>query len=222
MMLDSKFRYLQIAFNHDSQTVARVLPRIPRDQRIIIEAGTPYIKREGANAIRFIRRLWPGYVLADVKTMDGAAEEALMAAYAGANGATVLGAAPPETINLFIESCKQLGIDAFIDMIGIEDPIKVLRNVRKPPKAVILHKGRDEESTRSKVIKYVHIKRIKSKYDVLISAAGGIDLRQAQSASFNGASIVTVNVVKPEDPFEGISTEGAIEKLAKEFLAGID
>ena len=222
MMLDSKNRYLQIAFNHDSRTVARVLPRIPRDERILIEAGTPYIKREGANAIRFIRRLWPGYVVADVKTMDGAEEEAAMAAYAGANAATVLGAAAPETINLFIKSCEKFGIDSFIDMIGVDDPIKVLRNVRTPPTTVILHKGRDEESTRSKVIKYVHIKRILSKYDVQISAAGGIDLRQAQSASFNGASIVTVNLVKPKDPFEGISTEGEIEKLAKEFLLSID
>ncbi len=222
MTLDNKYRYLQIAFNHDSQTVARVLPKIPRDERIIIEAGTPYIKREGVNAIRYIRRLWPGYVLADIKTMDGAAEEAAMAAYAGANAATVLGAAPPETINLFIETCKELGIDSYIDMIGVDDPIKVLRNVRKPPTTIILHKGRDEESTRSKVIKYVHIKRVLSKYEVLISAAGGIDLRQAQSASFNGANIVTVNVVKPDDPFEGISTQDEIEKLAKDFLAGID
>lgn len=222
MTLDNKYRYLQVAFNHDSHTVARVLPKIPRDDRVIIEAGTPYIKREGANAIRFIRRLWPGYVLADIKTMDGAEEEAAMAAYAGANGATVLGAAPPETINLFIESCRSLGIDSFIDMIGIDDPIKVLRNVRKPPTTVILHKGRDEESTRSKVIKYVHIKRILSKYEVLISAAGGIDLRQAQSASFNGANIVTVNIVKPDESFEGINTKDEIEELAREFLAGID
>lgn len=221
-MLDSKNRYLQIAFNHDSRTVSRVLPRIPQDERVLIEAGTPYIKREGANAIRFIRRLWSGYIVADIKTMDGAVEEVMEAAYAGANAATVLGAAPPETINLFIETCKKTGIDAFIDMIGIDDPMKVLRHVRKLPKVVILHKGRDEESSRSKVIKYVNIKRIKSKYDVLLSAAGGIDLRQAESASFNGADIVTVNLVKPHSVFEGINTEGEIERLAKDFLAGID
>ena len=221
-MLDSKFRYLQIAFNHDSYTVGRVLPRIPKDPRILIEVGTPYIKREGRHAIAFVRRLWPGYVIADIKTMDGAAEEAAEAANAGANAATVLGASPPETINLFIKTCRQLGIDSFIDMIGVDDPVHVLRAVKKPPTAVVLHKGRDEESTRSKVIKYVHIKRILSKYDVLISAAGGIDLRQAQSASFNGANIVTVNLVRPEEPFEGIDVEGEIETLAREFLAGID
>ncbi len=221
-MLEDKDRYLQLAFNHDSSLVSSLLPRIPRDPRIIIEAGTPYIKREGARAIRFVRSLWGGYIVADIKTMDGAEEEVLEAAGAGANGATVLGSAPRETLDCFIETCKGAGIDAFIDMIGVEDPLRALIRLKKPPRVIVLHRGRDEESTRSKVIKYVHIKRIKSKFDVLVSAAGGIDLRQAQSASFNGANIVTVNIVRPDDPFEGISSEGSIGKLAMDFLAGID
>ena len=221
-MLEGKKRYLQLAFNQDSSTVSRLLPRIPRDDRIIIEAGTPYIKREGERAIRMIRSMWPGYVVADLKTMDGAEEEVEEAARAGANGATVLGSAPKETIDLFIENCEESGLDAFIDMIGIEDPLKVLMGLKKPPRVVILHKGRDEESSRFKVIKYVHIKRVRSKFDVLISAAGGIDLRQAQSASFNGANIVTVNIVTPDDPFEGIGTDDAIEQLAVQFLQGIE
>ncbi len=222
MELDGKGRYLQLAFNQDSSTVARILPRIPRDERIIVEAGTPYIKREGERAIRFIRGMWPGYVVADIKTMDGAAEEVLEAAQAGANGATVLGAAPPETVSLFIECCEEAGIDAFVDMIGIEDPLSVLRKLRRPPRVVVLHKGRDEESTRSKVIRYANIKRARSKFDVLISAAGGMDLKGAQSASFNGANIVAVNIVTPEDPFEGIATDDAIERLAVDFLRSID
>jgi len=222
MELIGKNRYLQLAFNSGSAEVARLLPRIPRDPRILIEAGTPYIKREGRQAIRLVRSLWAGYVVADIKTMDGAKEEALEAANAGANGATVLGSAPKETLDMFIKTCEDAGIDAFIDMLGVEDPLKVLMRLKKPPRVVVLHKGRDEESTRSKIIKYVHIKRVRSKFDVLLSAAGGIDLRRAQSASFNGANIVTVNIVSPDDPFEGISTEGSIEKLAVDFLNGID
>lgn len=221
-MLDDKTKYLQLAFNHDSSLVGRLLPRIPRDERVLIEAGTPYIKREGERAIRLIRGMWPGYVVADIKTMDGGEEEAYEAARAGANGATVLGAAPPETLDTFVESCEGAGIDAFIDMIGVDDPLRVLRRMRKHPRVVVLHRGRDEESSRSKVIKYTHIKRVRSKYDVLISAAGGIDLREAQSASFNGANIITVNIVKPDDPFEGIGTDESIERLAIEFLSGID
>jgi bifunctional enzyme Fae/Hps len=221
-MLNNRLKYLQLAFNHDSATMARLLPRIPRSERIIIEAGTPYIKREGRNAIRNIRAMWPGYVVADIKTMDGAAGEVGEAADTGANGATVLGAAPKETIDFFIQACEDYGIDSFVDMIGIEDPLRVLMKLKKPPKVVVLHKGRDEESTRSKVLKYVHIKRVKSKFDVLISAAGGIDLRQAQSASFNGANIITVNIVRPDEELAGINADDAIEELAVEFLNGIE
>jgi 3-keto-L-gulonate-6-phosphate decarboxylase len=107
-------------------------------------------------------------------------------------------------------------------MIGVEDPLRVLMKLRKPPKVVVLHRGRDEEGTRSKVLKYVHIKRVRSKFDVLISAAGGIDLREAQSASFNGANIITVNIVRPDEDFTGINTDDAIEALAVEFLRGIE
>lgn len=221
-MLDNKRKYLQLAFNQDSGTVSRLLPRIPRDGRIIIEAGTPYIKREGRNAIRHIRSMWPGYVLADIKTMDGAEGEVEEAAGAGANGATVLGAAPRETIDRFIQACEDHGIDAFIDMIGVEDPLRALIRLKKPPRVIVLHKGRDEESTRSKVLKYVHIKRVRSKFDVLISAAGGIDLRQAQSASFNGAAIIAVNIVRPDEDLTGIGTDEAVEELAVEFLRGIE
>lgn len=222
MELQHKTRYLQLAFNHDSALVARLLPRIPRDERIIIEAGTPYIKREGDRAIRMIRSMWSGYVVADLKTMDGAAEEVEEAAQSGANGATVLGAAPVETIDTFIEACEETGMDAFIDMIGVDDPLKVLRKLKKAPAVVVLHRGRDEETSRSKVIKYVHIKRVRSKFDVIISAAGGIDLKEAQSAAFNGANIITVNIVSPDDPFEGIATDDEIEKLAVDFLRGIE
>jgi bifunctional enzyme Fae/Hps len=222
MELEGKSRYLQLAFNQDSSTVARLLPRIPRDERIIIEAGTPYIKREGENAIRFIRGMWGGYVVADLKTMDGAAEEVEEAARSGANGATALGSAPKETLDIFIETCEENGMDAFLDMLNVEDPLRVLIRLKKPPRVVVLHRGRDEESTRSKVIRYAHIRRVRSKYDVLVSAAGGIDLKEAQSASFNGANIVTVNIVTPDDPFEGIGTDEAIEKLAVDFLRSID
>ncbi len=221
-MLDQKYRYLQLAFNSNSLITARLLPRIPRDPRILIEVGTPYIKREGEDAIRFVRGMWPGYIVADIKTADGAAEEVIEVVRAGANGATVLGSAPKETIDLFVEECKKYGIDSFIDMIGVNDPLRdVLMKLKAPPNVVVLHKGRDEESTRGKVINYVHIKRVKSKFDVLVSAAGGIDLRGAQSASFNGANIVTINIVAPDDLFEGISMDSNIDKLAVEFLKGI-
>lgn len=221
-MLESKQRYLQIAFNYDLALVERVLPVIPPSPRILIEAGTPFIKREGMRGIQGIRRLWRGLIVADLKTADGAVAEVAMARAAGANAATVLGNSPTETLDLFIAQCEALGMISMIDLIGVGDPLRVLRPLRRAPDVIMLHLGRDEESTRGKAIEYKHVARIRSKYDVVISAAGGVNLAGARSAIFNGANIVVVNLVRPEDAWEGISTEGQIAEIAQEFLATIE
>lgn len=217
-MLDDKNRYLQIAFNHDARMVGRLLPRIPPSDRILIEAGTPYIKREGMAGIRYIRRLWRGLIVADIKIMDGALDEVQMVRAAGANAVTVLGNAPRETVNLFLEACSDYGMISMIDMIGVEDPLKVIRRLRKPPDVVVLHLGRDEESTRGKLIQYRHVSRIRSKFPVLISAAGGVDVRQARSAIFNGANIVVANIIQPGGIWRGISAAADIGEMAQVFL----
>jgi len=220
-MLDPNIRYLQIAFNSDLKTVKGILPTIPPNDRILIEAGTPFIKREGFHGIRRIAGIWNGKIVADLKTCDGAVEEVELAFNAGASAATVIGSAPVETIDLFIQKCNELGIDSMIDMLGVDDPLKKLLKLKKPPSVVVLHRGRDEETTRGKVIKYKHINRIRSKYDVLISAAGGVDLREARSAIFNGADIVVVNIVSPYDPWTGIRSDENVTEIAKQFLETI-
>jgi len=221
-MLDNKTRYLQIAFNYDVGLVRRVLPTITRSNRILIEAGTPYIKRTGMPGIRAIRRLWQGHIVADLKTVDGALGEVDMARAAGATAATVLGSSPPEALDLFIARCAQLGVDSMIDMLGVRDPLKAIMRLKRPPDVVVLHRGRDEEGTRGKVIQYRHVNRVRSKFDVLISAAGGVDLREARSAIFNGANIVVANLVRPEDGWTGIPTDSDVGAMAQEFLTTIE
>jgi 3-keto-L-gulonate-6-phosphate decarboxylase len=229
-MLDGKTRYLQIAFNYDVGLVRRVLPTIVRSvqglplgsERILIEAGTPFIKREGMAGIRAIRSLWRGHIVADLKTVDGASEEVDIARAAGATAATVLGSSPTETLDLFIARCAGLGMASMIDMLGVVDPLKVVMRLSRPPDVVVLHRGRDEEGTRGKVIQYRHVNRLRSKFDVLISAAGGVDLREARSAIFNGASVVVVNLVQPGDLWTGIVTDSDVGAMAKQFLATIE
>ncbi len=221
-MLDNNVRYLQIAFNYDLALVQRILPTIAYSPRILIEAGTPFIKREGIEGIRKMRMLWEGHVVADIKTVDGAEGELEMVKQAGATAVTVLGSAPTETLNLFIAKCERLGMLPMIDMLGVTDPLHVLRPLRQLPSAVVvLHLGRDEESTRGKVIQFRHVNRIRSKYDVLISAAGGVGLKEARSAIFNGASIVVANLVRPGDEWQGISTKANVAEIAKQFLETI-
>jgi bifunctional enzyme Fae/Hps len=228
--LDDKIRYLQIAFNYDVGLVRRILPGVANDvlslprgrERIFIEAGTPYIKREGVDGIRAIRRHWPGHVVADLKTVDGALGEVDMAHAGGASAATVLGSSPSEALDLFIARCVDLQMISMIDMLGVRDPLRVLMRLNSPPDVVVLHRGRDEEGTRGKLIQYRHVNRVRSKFNVLISAAGGVDIKEARSAIFNGANIVVVNLVHPGDVWTGIPTDGDVGEMAKQFLATIE
>ncbi|MBI3160221.1 MAG: hypothetical protein HYZ26_11550 [Chloroflexi bacterium] len=222
MQLDHRTRYLQIAFNYDLGLALKILPTLPRDPRILIEAGTPFIKREGLRAVAALRRYWSGHIVADLKVSDGAVQEVAMAHAAGATAATVMGSSPPETLNGFVGACEELGIVSMIDLLGVRDPLDTMRSLHTKPDVMVLHRGRDEENTRGKVLEYRHVKRIRSKFDVSIAAAGGVDLGAARSAIFNGANIVVVNLVRPGDPWRGISTEEDVAGIAAEFLATIE
>jgi len=68
-----------------------------------------------------------------------------------------------------------------------------LRQLKKLPRVVILHRGVDEERfNKEKQIPLHEIRRIKGNYDILIAIAGGDTLRETQRAIFNDADIVVV------------------------------
>ena len=221
-LLDTKTRYLQLAFNYDLTLARQIIPTLPKNERIFIEAGTPFIKYEGMRGVREMRRLWQGHIVADLKISDGGRQEVEMAHQAGASAVTALGSSPVETLDRFVVACKELEMISMVDMLGVDDPLEKVMKIRHPPDVVILHRGRDEESTRGKVIQYRHVNRLRSKFDVIISAAGGVDLREARSAIFNGANIVVVNLVKPGDVWQGIRTDQDVPAIAAEFLATIE
>ncbi len=222
-MLDCKKKYLQIALNSTPAEGAEIISQLPSSDRIIIEAGTPLIKAYGTEGILRLKEAWQlqtgsdfeSYIVADTKCMDRGKTEVEIARQGGANAATVLGCAPLETINYFISSCQDLGLDSMVDMMGIEQPFKILRRLRKMPTAVILHRGVDEESfDKNKPIPYLQINKIRSSFDTQISIAGGDTIREVQRAIFNDANIVVVwkNFYNPA------SNTG---QLAEEFLKEI-
>ena len=211
-------RYIQIAFNHAAGDVLRILPQIPYDPRIIIEAGTPYIKREGIAGIRLIRRLWRGLVVADLKVTDGANEEVRLAYSVGANAVTAAGTAPEETLDFFDEVCDQFGILSMIDMLGQENPLKKLMPLKYKPKAVVIHKGRDEEANPRSIIRYKDINKVRSKYGVLISVAGGLNQDSVRKAYFNGADIAILNIVKSSDVNIGLDDTMNFRKVILSIL----
>jgi bifunctional enzyme Fae/Hps len=221
LSLDTHQRYIQIAFNGTPQQVRRLLPKIPYDSRIIIEAGTPYIKFAGMAGVSLIRRLWEGLVVADIKITDGAVKEVIYAARAGANAATVMGSAPVETLDYFNEFCAKHGIYSMIDMLGVINPLKKMLPMKHKPDVVVIHKGRDEEENKRKIIRYKDIAKIHSKYESMISVAGGLELNNIRSAYFNGADIAVINVVSAGDPNAGLHEDEDIKKIIPAILKEI-
>lgn len=212
-------RFLQLAFNHTFEEFRKVVSFIPLQESIIIEAGTPLLKREGVGVISRMKSLWHGKICADIKIVDGAKQEVLMVKEAGGDLITAVGNASPETLRIFIETCRQVKITSVVDAINTPDPLKALWRANITPDLVLIHRGRDEEGSFGKVIQYKNIAKLKGKYDVMVGAAGGIDEREIQKAFFNGADLVVVNVVRPSDPWKGLVIDENFPNKLQQFLS---
>ncbi|MFX1287412.1 MAG: hypothetical protein ACFFFY_02485, partial [Promethearchaeota archaeon] len=99
-----------------------------------------------------------------------------------------------------------------------ENPLGKLLPLKYKPRAVVIHKGRDEEANPRSIIRYKDINKVRSKYGVLISVAGGLDHNSVRKAFFNGADIAVVNIVKSSDINEGIVNTMNFRKLIPSML----
>ncbi|MDD3102271.1 MAG: orotidine 5'-phosphate decarboxylase [Patescibacteria group bacterium] len=221
-MLNQRSKYLQIAFNRSLDEVRNMIAMLPASEKIIIEAGTPLIKKYGQKGIIALKNWWsdkiqkPGYIVADLKCMDRGSREVEAVAEAGASAATCLGLAPAETINEFIRECEKFNIDSMIDMMNVEFPFEILQKLKKLPTVVVLHRGADEkEKNREKKIPHDQIHRIKGTYgNVLISVAGGETPRDVVRTFFNDSNIAVIWQSFYESPENTAN-------LAQEFLKTI-
>ncbi len=112
------------------KSVERVLTQVPANDHVLIEAGTPLIKQFGLNVISEIRKIRPdSFIIADLKTLDTGNLEARMAANASADAVVVSGLAPVSTIEKFILEAKKTGIYSVIDMLNVEDPVALVKEL---------------------------------------------------------------------------------------------
>jgi bifunctional enzyme Fae/Hps len=213
MRLNSHKKYLQIAFNQDLGTAIHRIGLLPQTEHIIIEAGTPLIKKYGMRAVSTLSSFWrsqvgkKAYFVADLKCMDRGKVEVEAAARAGANAATCLGLAPIETLNDFIINCQRVEIDSVIDMLNVDFPFEVLSHLQKKPDIIMLHRAVDEAGNKIKAIPYAQIQRIKSSFNYVVAIAGGETDREVGRAFFNSADIAIVwkNFNKPDVDIKNIA-----------------
>jgi len=186
--------YLQVALDTpDIESVKRVVSKLPKSDRILIEAGTPLIKRYGSEVISQLREIRDdSFIVADLKTLDVGALEVRIAQQGGADAAVVSGLAFPLTIKEFIDEAKKVGICSFVDMMNVPDPLKALKDAQAVPNAVLLHRGIDSEAVAKH--SWDNLKNVKEKLagKVLVGVGGGIELELAKKSIENGADIIIV------------------------------
>jgi bifunctional enzyme Fae/Hps len=205
--------YLQIALDiPDLERVKAILRQVPRSDRIILEAGTPLIKRYGTKVIHELREVAKDvFIVADLKTLDVGQVEVDLAYEETADAVVASGLASKETLDKFVYECRRLGIYSAIDMMDVPDPVGVLKALKELPDIVILHRGIDEEAggrTRWEIIK--DIRQNFQGRKILIGVAGGIDPSNAQQAIQRGADILIVG--------RYITQSKDVEKAVREFL----
>lgn len=211
--------YLQIALDiPDVERAKKIITEIPSSDRIILEVGTPLLKKYGVGVIKTIREEAKDvFIVADLKTLDVGQVEVDMAYEETADAVVVSGLAPKDTIDKFIYETKRFGIYSFIDMMGVKDPLNVLKSLEDLPEVIILHRGIDEEKTGK--TRWELIKEIMATFKdkkLLFAVAGGIEPNTTQQALKSGADILIVG--------RYITQSRDTERACREFLTqlGVD
>ncbi len=187
--------YLQISLDApELEKAKRVIAELPGSDRIILEVGTPLIKRYGTKVINDLREVTKDmFFVADLKTLDVGKVEVDLAYDDTADAVVAAGLAPTETLDSFIHEAKRLGVYGVVDMMNVEDPIKKLKRLKEFPEIVILHRGIDQET--GMTIGFNVIKEIREAFKdkkFLIAVAGGIVPETAEEALKAGADIIIV------------------------------
>ena len=205
--------YLQIALDAPSlEGAKKVIEALPGSDRIILEVGTPLIKRYGTRGINELRKIAKDkFIIADLKTLDVGKVEVDIAYEDTADAVVAAGLAPPETLDATVSEARRLGIYAVIDMLNVEDVLAKLKSIKEFPDIVILHRGIDQETGRSSGLERIKIiRQAFPNKKFLIAVAGGIVPETAKEALDLGADILIVGryVTQSKD----------IERSVRDFL----
>ncbi|MGA3191272.1 MAG: bifunctional 5,6,7,8-tetrahydromethanopterin hydro-lyase/3-hexulose-6-phosphate synthase [Candidatus Bathyarchaeia archaeon] len=187
--------YLQISLdNPDVERAKKVIAQLPGSDRIILEVGTPLIKRYGTKVINELREVAKDiFFVADLKTLDVGKVEVDLAYDETADAVVASGLAAPETLDSFIHEAKRLAIYAVVDMMNVEDALKKLRSIKEFPDIIILHRGIDQETGRTHGLEIIpEIRQTFKDKKFLIAVAGGIVPETGREALQKGADIIIV------------------------------
>jgi bifunctional enzyme Fae/Hps len=200
--------YLQVALDLDSiEAAGKIVESLPRRERILLEAGTPLIKKGGVGVIEKIRELrGDAFVVADLKTMDVGRIEVKEAADATADAVCILGVASNEAVEKSVLEAQKQGIYSILDMMNVADPIARLNALNVKPDISLLHRSVDVESMARErgeplETRWGNISEVKE-ITRMVAVAGGIKPKTAEEALKQGADIIVVGryIIRSKEP----------------------
>lgn len=214
--------YLQVALDLDNfDDVERIVNSLPNRERILLEAGTPLVKKFGVGVISKIRELRKdAFIIADLKTLDVGRVEVKMAADETADAVAISGLGTIESIEKAIHEAMKQGIYSILDMMNVENFVEKLQSLKYKPDIVLLHRNVDLETAakergeaEAEVTEWGNIKQIKEILgkNRLVAVAGGITPDKVEKALTSGASIIIVGryIIGSRD----------VRRAAEDFLA---
>lgn len=214
--------YLQVALDLDNfEDVERIINSLPDRERILLEAGTPLIKKFGVGVVSKIRELRKdAFIIADLKTLDVGRIEVKIAADETADAVAISGLGTIESIEKAIHEALKQGIYSILDMMNVDNFVEKLQSLRYKPDIVLLHRNVDLETMAAErgeaeveVTEWGNITEIK---EILgkgkrVAVAGGVTPDKVDKALTNGADIIVVGryIIGSRD----------VRRAAEDFLA---
>ena len=205
--------YLQIALDvTDIERAKDILQRLPASDRVILEAGTPLVKKYGTGIVHELRAFAKdSFIIADLKTLDVGQVEVDVAFEETADAVVVSGLASKETVDKFIYEAKRLGVYSIVDMMDVSDPLHALKGYGELPDVVIIHRGIDAEKGGAPRWSLVgDIKKAFKERKILVAVAGGIEPSNLKTALDAQADIVIVG--------RYITQSRDVNRAARDFL----
>jgi bifunctional enzyme Fae/Hps len=205
--------YLQVALDlTDIEKAKDILQRLPASDRIILEAGTPLVKKYGMGIVHELRAFAKdSFIIADLKTLDVGQVEVDVAFEETADAMVVSGLASKETVDKFIYEAKRLGVYSIVDMMDVSDPLHALERYEELPDVVIIHRGIDTE--KGGVPRWGLVGEIKKAFKekkILVAVAGGIEPSNIKNALDAQADIIIVG--------RYITQSRDVNRAARDFL----
>lgn len=193
---------IQLAIDRVTIEEALNLIEQTKDSVDIIEIGTSLIKEYGMHSIVRIRNAFPDVkILADIKTIDEAEYEFRKVYEAGADIATVMGAAAISSIDLCDRVAKEYHREYMIDLLEVEET-RILQLKKYKNAIFAIHLPSDEKGAGLDQL----VKRSLSTLAGVeqIAIAGGVTIETMELMNESGIDIVIIGgaITKAKNPAE--------------------